>query len=62
MDLLAPLVCIQYGKNRLGTGKGLGGVSWYQEMEECQLDKWFDFVPTSIVHHLGVYKMSVVSI
>jgi len=31
MDLLAPLVCIQYGKNRVGSGKGLGGVSWYQE-------------------------------
>ncbi len=61
-DLLAPLVCIQYGKNRLGSGKGIGAVSWYQETEECQLDKRFDFVPTSIVHHLGVYIMSVVSI
>jgi hypothetical protein len=54
MDLLALLVCIQYGKNRLGSGKGLGEVSWYQETEECQLDKCFDFVPTSIVAHLGV--------
>jgi hypothetical protein len=54
MHLLAPLVCIQYGKNRLGSGKGLGGVSWYQETVEYQLEKCFDFVPTSIVAHLGV--------
>jgi hypothetical protein len=46
MDLLAPLVCIQYSKNRLGSGKSLGEVSWYQETEECQLDKRFDSVPT----------------
>jgi len=32
-----------------GSGKGLGGVSY---QEGCQLDKRFDFVPTSIEDHL----------
>jgi len=50
---------IQYGKTRKGSGKGLGGVSY---QEDCQLDKRFDFVRTSIEDRLGVYIMSVVSI
>jgi len=36
-------------KNRRGSGKGLGRVSY---QEGCQFDKRFDFVPTSIEHHL----------
>jgi hypothetical protein len=46
-------------KNRRGSGKGLGGVSY---KEGCQLDKRFDFVRTSIEDHLEVHIMSVVSI
>ncbi len=45
-------------KNRRGSGKGLGGVSY---QVGCQLDKRFDFVPTSIEDHLGVHIMSVVT-
>jgi hypothetical protein len=45
-------------KNRRGSGKGLGGVSY---QEECQLDKRFVFVPTGVEDHLGVHIMSVVS-
>ncbi len=48
---------IEYGKK--SSGKGLGGVSY---QVGCQLDKRFDFVPTSIEDHLGVHIMSVVSI
>jgi len=46
-------------KNRRGSGKGLGGVSY---QVGCQVGTRFDFVPTSIEDHLGVHIMNVVSI